>query len=139
MKTRFTIVAGLLSGAALMLAAAPAMARVDVALNVGVPGYYIEPAPVYVQPRPVYVERRPVYIQPQPYYIDQQYGQDWRVRRWERRHHRGQDGYERRYGPGYEHGYDADHDGIPNRYDRDRDGDSVPNRFDRRPNNPYRD
>jgi hypothetical protein len=135
MKTRFTIVAGLLSGAVLMLAAAPAMARVDVALNVGVPGYYVEPAPVYVQPRPVYVqprpvyvEPRPVYVQPQPYYIDQQYGQDWRERRWERRHHRG-----------HERGYDADRDGIPNRYDRDRDGDGVPNRFDRRPNNPYRD
>lgn len=35
--------------------------------------------------------------------------------------------------------YDADRDGIPNRYDRDRDNDGVPNRFDRRPNNPYRD
>ena len=26
---------------------------------------------------------------------------------------------------------DMDHDGIPNRYDRDRDGDGVPNRYDR--------
>lgn len=34
--------------------------------------------------------------------------------------------------------YDSDHDGIPNRFDRDRDNDGVPNRFDSRPNNPYR-
>jgi hypothetical protein len=37
--------------------------------------------------------------------------------------------------PGW--GYDRDHDGIPNRYDRvynprwDRDGDGIPNRYDR--------
>src|SRR5690242_7512413 len=35
-------------------------------------------------------------------------------------------------------GYDRDHDGIPNRFDRDRDNDGVPNWRDRRPNNPYR-
>ena len=34
--------------------------------------------------------------------------------------------------------FDEDHDGIPNRFDRDRDGDGVPNRFDRRPDNAYR-
>jgi hypothetical protein len=49
---------------------------------------------------------------------------------------------------------DSDHDGIPNRYDRDSrfherhasnrgpwgdaDRDGVPNRYDRAPNNPYR-
>jgi hypothetical protein len=33
---------------------------------------------------------------------------------------------------------DRDHDGVPNRYDRDRDNDGVPNRFDQAPNNPYR-
>jgi len=33
---------------------------------------------------------------------------------------------------------DEDHDGIPNRYDRDRDGDGVPNRYDRRPDNGWR-
>jgi hypothetical protein len=31
---------------------------------------------------------------------------------------------------------DRDNDGVPNRWDRDRDGDGVPNRFDRRPDNP---
>ena len=34
--------------------------------------------------------------------------------------------------------WDEDHDGVPNRYDRDRDGDGVPNRWDARPDNPYR-
>jgi hypothetical protein len=33
---------------------------------------------------------------------------------------------------------DLDHDGIPDRYDRDRDGDGVPNRYDSRPDNPWR-
>jgi len=34
---------------------------------------------------------------------------------------------------------DQDHDGVPNRYDRDRDGDGVSNRRDDAPNNPRRD
>jgi hypothetical protein len=55
---------GLLAGAALMLAAAPAVAGVDI--NIGVPGVYVQPQAVYVQPRPVY-------IQPQ-------YEADWRAR-----------------------------------------------------------
>jgi hypothetical protein len=33
---------------------------------------------------------------------------------------------------------DRDHDGVPNRMDRDKDGDGVPNRLDNRPNNPNR-
>lgn len=32
--------------------------------------------------------------------------------------------------------YDQDHDGVPNRLDRDRDGDGVPNRLDARPYDP---
>jgi hypothetical protein len=31
-------------------------------------------------------------------------------------------------------GGDMDHDGIPNRYDRDRDGDGIPNRYDNHDN-----
>ncbi|RYZ53612.1 hypothetical protein [Noviherbaspirillum suwonense] len=104
----------LLAGAAL-LAAAPAMARVDVDINVGVPGAYIAPAPygppprylgppAYVQPGPVYVQPAPVYVQPRPIYRE-----EWR-------------------GHGHHHG---------GRH-WDRDGDGVPNRYDRRPNNPYR-
>lgn len=85
-------------------------------------------APVrHVQPAPVYVQPAPAYVQP---------------RMVQGPHHR----YEAR-GPWG----DADHDGIPNRYDRhddrrvasrggwgDADHDGVPNRYDRAPNNPYR-
>ena len=57
MKKYLTISAGLLTGATLFLAAAPAMARVDVVVGVPAP-VYVAPQPVYVQPRPVYVEHR---------------------------------------------------------------------------------
>jgi hypothetical protein len=80
----------------------------------------------------VYVDPQPMYVQPQTIYCDHN-------RRWERR------------GP---YG-DWEHDGIPNRFDRDSryydkrisyrrgpwgngDHDGVPNRYDRAPFNPYR-
>jgi len=128
-------VAGVIAGTALMLAAAPAAARVNVDLHVVVPGPYVEappayvqpsyvqPAPVYVQPPPVYVQPRPVYVQPSPVYVQPQpawgYRQEWREHHRHRRH-------------------DQDRDGVPNRWDRDVDGDGVPNRWDQRPRNPYR-
>ena len=34
--------------------------------------------------------------------------------------------------------HDEDHDGVPDRVDRDRDGDGVPNRFDSHPDNSFR-
>jgi hypothetical protein len=40
MKKYLTIAAGALAGTAMLIAAAPAMARVDVDLNIGVPGVY---------------------------------------------------------------------------------------------------
>jgi hypothetical protein len=54
----------------------------------------------------------------------------------------GQVGYAQGYGHGDSRRWDADGDGIPNRYDRvynprwDRDGDGIPNRYDPRPNDP---
>ncbi len=39
---------------------------------------------------------------------------------------------------GWSNRVDQDHDGIPNRIDRDRDNDGVPNRRDDAPNNPRR-
>lgn len=92
MKKYLTMSAGVLAGAALMFAAAPAMARVDVDLNIGVPG------PVYVQPHPVYVQPRPVYSHPRPYYVE-------RHHRHHRPHHRARPRHDR------------DGDGVPNRYD----------------------
>jgi hypothetical protein len=117
MKNRLTVIAGVFSGAVLMLAAAPALARADVSINIGNPGFYVQTAPVYVQ-------QRPIYAQPQPYYMERQYRPVRYQRDWEGRHRSR---------------YDMDRDGISNRHDRDRDGDGVENRFDRRPNNPYRD
>ena len=108
----------LLAGISL-LAAAPAMARVDVDINVGVPGAYVAPAPygppprylgppAYVQPGPAYVQPGPVYVQPAPVYVQPRpiYREEWRHRH------------------GGRHW--------------DSDGDGVPDRYDRRPNNPYR-
>lgn len=108
-------IAGLAAGAALMLAATPALARVDLSVNIGVPGVYVHggpapvyvhsaPAPVYVRPAPVYVQPQPVYVQPQPVYVGHHH------------HYRGHRMHGRR--------------------DRDRDG--VPDRYDSRPRNPYR-
>ncbi len=96
MNKTMTVSAGILAAAVLMFSATPAMARVDVDLNIGVPGpVYVQPQPVYVQPRPVYVQPRPVYYAPQPYYGDRHY---------HKRHQH------------YRH--DNDRDGVPNRYDR---------------------
>ncbi len=124
MKKAFGIAVGLFA-AMTVLAAAPAMARVNVDLNIGVPGVYTQPAPVYVEPRPVYVQPRPVYVEPAPVYVQphpvyvqpspyyaEQHRREWRERQWHR------------------------HEMM--RLQRDRDGDGVPNRYDRRPNDPSR-
>lgn len=89
MKKYLGISAGILAGA-LLLSAAPAMARVDVDVNLGIPApIYVAPSPVYMAPRPVYVQPRPIYVHPHRHYY----------------HHK-------RY---YR---DNDRDGVPNRYDR---------------------
>jgi len=42
-------------------------------------------------------------------------------------------GYNYNYGSGQRWAYgDRDHDGIPNRYDRDANGNGVPDRYERR-------
>lgn len=89
-------------------------ARTDVQLSIGIPGVYVQHAPVYAQPRPVYVEPAPVYVQPRPVYVQARpvYVQPR---------------------PIHVHPVHA-HRGI--RVDRDRDG--VPDRFDRAPRNPKR-
>ena len=115
-------------------AASAARAATDVFVSIGVPGAYVQPAPVYVQPQPAYVQPQTVYVQPQ-----HRHAPSW------------QRGYERGGNWG-----DADRDGVPNIYDRDSrrydaraawnwrsprgdaDRDGVPNRYDRAPNNPYR-
>ena len=115
-------------GLAGTLSAGLAQARgpVDVqwSVTIGAPIGVYQPQPVVVQRAPVYVETQPVYVAPQPVY----------------RPYAAYPAYPaypayRRAGWG-----DADHDGIPNRYDRvynpawDRDGDGIPNRYDRHDN-----
>jgi len=119
------VVAAVALGAVGVASAAHAGTDVIFSIGVNAPYGYVQPAPVYVQPAPVYVQPQAVY-----------YGHD---RRWERNG---------AYG-------DWDHDGIPNRFDRDprhydqrviyrrgpwgdADHDGVPNRFDHAPLNPYR-
>jgi hypothetical protein len=123
MKKLILAASAFVAGATLFFAATPAMARVDVDINVGVPGFYT-PQPVYVQPRPVYVDPRPVYVQPQPVYVQPRpfYQPPPRVV----------------YGPPHHHGW-RDHDGRGRHHgSRDRDRDGVPNRYDHRPNDPRR-
>src|SRR5436190_1988086 len=110
MKKVLTVAAGLIASATLMLAAAPAMARVDVDLNIGLPGVYVAPAPVYYQPRPVYVQPRPVYIEPEPvYYQPQPYYYVERGRYWDGHEHR----WHEHHGRGHR---DSDGDGVPDRW-----------------------
>ena len=122
------------------IGAASAHAHTDVVFSVGVAApAYVQPAPVYVQPAPTYLQPAPVYLQPAPVYLNP------------RGAYYGQTRYVERRGPWG----DWDHDGIPNRFDRDSrwyeprahhrrgpwgdaDHDGVPNRYDRDPRNPYR-
>lgn len=140
MKTAHSVAIALAVGSTLALSAAPAMARVDVELSFGVPGVYVQPAPVYVEPAPVYVvpqpryrQSYPVYGYPEPIYnrpysyYDQPrlvYENGHRYRGLPPQHRRGH--------------RDFDRDGVPNFRDGDRDGDGVSNRDDRRPNDRYR-
>lgn len=128
----------LVTGSALVaaLAATPlAQARPDVqwSISIGVPVPVVpvySPAPVVVSPYPVY-SPAPVVVAPYPVYSPAP------VVYAPRPHHR----HDRRY---REARWDADRDGIPDRYDRvysprwDVDGDGVPNHHDRRPYDPRR-
>ncbi|HSV36590.1 MAG TPA: hypothetical protein VLI46_13590 [Ramlibacter sp.] len=126
------VVAAIALGA--VVAGTAAHARSDVILSIGLnaPHAYVQPAPVYVQPQPVYVQPRATYAPVQTVY----YGHDRRNER----------------SGAYA---DWDHDGVPNRFDRDSrfydhraarnhaawgdaDRDGVVNKFDRAPHNPNR-
>ncbi len=110
-----------------LVAGSAAQARTDVVFSIGLnaPYGYVQPAPVYVQPQSVYYQPQPVYYQPQPtyyapepvYYQSQSVYAQPRVVYYRY-------GHNHRYG--HRHGgWDRDHDGVPDRYDRE-------------PNNPYR-
>jgi len=112
MNVKMLAVAAVAVVGALGVGLAEARGRDDVqwSVTIGAPGpvFYGAPAPVFYG-APVHVYDR---------------GHD-------RGYHRG---YQHQRGRSY---WDADRDGIPNRYDRvynprwDRDGDGIPNRYDR--------
>lgn len=84
------------------------------------------------------------YVWVQGHWMRERSGHEWREARWVETRH----GEWRRVGGGWERGAygDRDHDGVPNRHDRDRglrpngdrDGDGVRNKDDRFPYNPRR-
>lgn len=140
MKTAHSFVIALAVGTTLAIGTAPAMARVDFDISIGVPGVYVQPAPVYVEPAPVYVVPRPdyrhsypVYGHPEPIYNRPYSYYDQPRLVYENGHrYRGRPPQHR---PRHR---DFDRDGVPNFRDGDRDGDGVSNRDDRRPNDRYR-
>jgi hypothetical protein len=142
-----------------------AHARTDLAVSIGLPFGYVQPAPVYVEPQPVYVQPRPVYVQPRPVYVQPQTVYYGSHRGYDRYDNRGYDRYDNRGHDRRDHrGHDGnawgdvDRDGIENVFDRDwryydaraahraavqknradSDGDGVQNRFDRAPRDPAR-
>ena len=118
MKKLLTVATGLITGATLLMATAPVMARTDVLVQVHSPAAYGVQHIDYVRPRPVYEDHHRQ--QPQPQHGFQDRGR-----------------YNEHARPVYrEH---EDYRRQANRYQRrDNDGDGVPTRFDARPNNPYR-
>ena len=91
--------------------ASTAQARSDVFFSIGIPGAYIQSAPVYVEPQPVYVQPQPVYVAPQSIYYGR--GFDNRATVVYERDHR------RYWRNAHRHGAygDFDRDGVPNRFD----------------------
>jgi hypothetical protein len=150
MKPNSTLAAILIASSLVLCATAQAATDVRVGINLGLPGVYVEPAPVYYPPPPVYVEPRrvyvqpqPVYVQPQPVYVQQRpvmvqpvyfdaYGQSGQD------HEYGYNRHDRHDKWKHGRGHDRDRDGVPDYADRDRDGDGVPNQFDRRPDDNHR-
>jgi hypothetical protein len=108
--------------------------------HVWAPGVWIVERPGYAWSAPVWVHGdRGWYMQPGRWAA---HGPDRNRDGIPDRYEGRQGGYYTDRGPGvgYKHGgrVDEDHDGVPNRVDRDRDGDGVPNRYDSRPDNPTR-
>ncbi len=97
MKKYLFIATGIVGVFSLLLVAAPAAARVNVDVVIGVPSGYEQhpvpaygyPQPVYVGPRPVYVTPHPVYVQPHPVFIEGRRGHHrGHGHHWEHRKHR---------------------------------------------------
>ncbi|HUP97755.1 MAG TPA: hypothetical protein VM073_07435 [Usitatibacter sp.] len=126
---------------------APAMARVDVFVDVAPPAprYEVVPAPRagYVWQPGFYVWEGNRHHWRKGHWVRERKGYYWHPSRWEQRDGRyyfreGRWDRQRWADNRHRPGGDRDRDGIPNAADRDRDGDGVPNRRDDAPNNPRR-
>lgn len=135
-------------------AAVPAVAAVDVFVDIAPPAprYEIVPAPRagYVWAPGYWDWRDGRHVWRKGHWERERRGYYWHPSRWEQRNGRwhfekgrwdreryafrdtDRDGVPNRYDR------DRDNDGVPNQYDRDKDGDGVPNHRDHQPNNPYR-
>jgi len=131
-----TILAAVVLGlGAATLLPTQAMAQVDVNLVIGTappplryeampgprsgyvwaPGYWAWDGYRHVWVDGNWLRERPGYAYAGPRWIERRGNWVYEQARWNRYSPRG----------------DMDHDGVPNRYDRDRDGDGIPNRYDR--------
>ncbi|HEU5297437.1 MAG TPA: hypothetical protein VFU71_21845 [Burkholderiaceae bacterium] len=128
-KSRLLAAAALVATGALGVGVAQAQeTHVSWSITIGSP-VPVLPLPAIVGPAPVVVQPAQVVVQPAPYYHDRRYHQPMR---WDA----DGDGIPNRYDRLYNPAWDRDGDGIPNyrdHYDNrrhDRDGD-IPNRYDR--------
>ena len=147
MKQRKLLLAALAAGS--ITCAVPAFAAVDVFVDVAPPAarYEVVPAPRagYVWQPGYWAYDHGHHAWHKGYWVKERRGYYWHPSRWEERegrYHFVQGRWDReryaenRWNRGG-HG-DRDHDGVPNKFDRDKDGDGVPNRYDNAPNNPNR-
>ncbi len=85
--------------------------------KVWVPGHWEWRGDQYVWVNGYWIKSRPGYVYSPPVWVEINGQWHWRQGGWN-----------------HGRGHDMDHDGVPNRYDRDRDGDGIPNQYDRHPN-----
>lgn len=148
------------NGAEIVIRTAPPAPRFETAPPprhgyVWAPGHWEWNGRRHVWTSGLWIAERPGYVYNAPTWYQGDHGWVMQPARWTAYGHdrdrdgvpdrmeRRPDGYytdRGRSGQGYKHGkqFDEDHDGVPNRVDRDRDGDGVPNRVDERPDNPNR-
>ena len=145
MKRKLLVAA--LAAASIGLTAAPAIAAVDVFIDVAPPAprYEVVPAarPGYVWQPGYWAWNDHRHVWRKGHWVRERKGYYWHPSRWEQRDGRwhfqnGRWDRQRWADNRYRPGGDRDRDGIPNAADRDRDGDGVPNRRDDAPNNPRR-
>ena len=137
---------GALAAASIGMTSVPAVAAVNIYVDVAPPPprYEVVPAPRvgFVWAPGVWEWRNGRHAWVGGHWVRERRGMYWHPDRWEQADNRWafkRGSWDRERWAENRAGYgDRDRDGVPNRHDRDRDGDGVPNRFDRAPDNPRR-